>query len=62
MNPFRGIFPAQTIQGGSTLDVSAFVTMIAYSLLAYIISAFVDALGSHTRLEEHTTFHQPHYH
>jgi uncharacterized protein YggT (Ycf19 family) len=44
MEPFRGIFPQQTITEGSTLDVSILFAMFVYSLIALGVRSVIDWL------------------
>jgi uncharacterized protein YggT (Ycf19 family) len=44
MEPFRGIFPQQTISDESTLDVSVLFAMFVYSLIALGVRAVIDSL------------------
>lgn len=44
MEPFRGIFPQQTVPGGSTLDVSVLFAMFVYSLIALGVRSVIDWL------------------
>jgi uncharacterized protein YggT (Ycf19 family) len=44
MEPFRGIFPQQTISDESTLDVSILFAMFVYSLIALGVRAVIDWL------------------
>lgn len=44
MEPFRGIFPQQSTEGGSTLDVSVLFAMFVYSLIALGVRAVIDWL------------------
>lgn len=44
MEPFRGIFPQQTTQGGSTLDVSVLFAMFVYTLIALAVRGVIDWL------------------
>lgn len=44
MEPFRGIFPQQTITDASTLDVSVLFAMFVYSLIALGVRSVIDAL------------------
>ncbi|HSJ44384.1 MAG TPA: hypothetical protein VK923_06870 [Euzebyales bacterium] len=44
MEPFRGIFPQQSIEGGSTLDVSILFAMFVYTLIALAVRGVIDWL------------------
>ncbi len=44
MNPFRGIFPSAAIGNGAVFDLPAFVALIAYAVLFYLIGALVSAI------------------
>ena len=44
MQPFRGIFPQATGEGGSVLDVSILFAMLVYSLIALGIRSLLDWL------------------
>lgn len=44
MEPFRGIFPQQTTDGGSTLDVSILFAMFVYTLIALGVRSVIDWL------------------
>jgi len=44
MEPFRGIFPQESTEGGSTLDVSILFAMFVYVLLALAVRSVIDWL------------------
>lgn len=44
MEPFRGIFPQQRSETGSTLDVSVLFAMFVYSLIALAVRSVIDWL------------------
>jgi uncharacterized membrane protein len=44
MEPFRGIFPQQSISEGSTLDVSILFAMFVYGLIALGVRSVIDWL------------------
>lgn len=44
MEPFRGIFPQQSTEGGSTLDVSILFAMFVYTLIALAVRSVIDWL------------------
>lgn len=44
LEPFRGIFPTETIQPGFVIEFSTLFAMVAYGLLGFLILALVDAL------------------
>lgn len=57
LEPFRGIFPTETVQPGYVLEFSTLFAMVAYGLLGFLILALVDALvPEETRKKrKHTT-------
>lgn len=46
--PFSGIVPNITLGTNSVLDIVAFIAIIAYTLVTYLIIALVDAITRHT--------------
>jgi uncharacterized protein YggT (Ycf19 family) len=44
MEPFRGIFPQQSTESGSTLDVSILFAMFVYTLIALAVRSVIDWL------------------
>jgi uncharacterized protein YggT (Ycf19 family) len=44
MEPFRGIFPTETVGNGSIIDFSILFAIIMYSILGMVVSAFVNFL------------------
>lgn len=44
MEPFRGIFPTETVGNGSVIDFSILFAIIVYSILGMVVSALVSFL------------------
>lgn len=42
MAPFRGLFPPHPVQSTGYLDVSALFAILVYTLLVFVLGAFVD--------------------
>lgn len=59
MAPFSGIFPNLNLGGGSTFDIVALLTLIAYAVIAQILTAIVDSVTTGAITEEvETTRHR----
>lgn len=46
--PFQNIFPSPVLRGGFVLDMSAVVALLAYALLAYLISELIRFINYHS--------------
>jgi YggT family protein len=60
MSPFHGIFPDIPIAGGVVFDVVALLTLLAYTLITYLVIGLIDAAftsrwGSDVIEERHVT-------
>lgn len=42
--PFTGIFPNYALTTGTTIDVVALVSLIAYALLAYVVLSLINSV------------------
>ena len=60
INPFRGIFPDQRLGNGGFLDVTAFIALIAYMILIYLLFALMNSVT--TIREKHETVDTVHRH
>jgi hypothetical protein len=54
--PFSGIFPDLSLGGGIMFDVVALISLLAYSLLAYLIIMVISA----ATVDNKTTIHEHH--
>lgn len=39
--PFQGIFPSQTVNTGTILDISAIIALVVYTLMGYLITRLI---------------------
>jgi hypothetical protein len=46
MVPFRGIFPSAAIGQGSIFDIPAFIALIVYAIIFYLVIALINILFS----------------
>lgn len=44
MTPFRGIFPSAVIGRGSVFDVPAFIALIVYAIVFYLVISLINML------------------
>jgi YggT family protein len=44
MSPFRGIFPSAAIGNNAVFDIPAFISLLAYALLFYLVVALIRAV------------------
>jgi uncharacterized protein YggT (Ycf19 family) len=45
MAPFSGIFPSTSLGQNATFDLSAFIALVAYTILFYLIGALIRAVS-----------------
>ena len=63
MSPFKGIFPDLVLSSGSVLDVTAFVALVVYVTIAYLIFALLNKITYfqtetyHEHVDQHTEEH-----
>ena len=60
--PFAGILPSINMGSGAVLDTVALISLVAYTIMAYLVTWLIDSLIAHmpvryTRHSEHVHVH-----
>lgn len=60
--PFRGIFPATEIIPGSMFDIPAFIALLAYGSIFYLVVAVMNMLSNSVPTDERRVSSDEHVH